>query len=55
MGLVGFLGDRWWEEGVRVSTPRWARKPDGNQAGLVQRGPLRHGPKEIGASHLLSQ
>lgn len=36
MGLVGFPGDRWWEEGVRVSTLRWAGKPDGSQAGLVR-------------------
>ena len=55
MGLVGFPGDRWWEAGVRVSIPRWARKPEGSQAGLVQRRPLRHGPKERGASRLPSQ
>ena len=57
MGLVGFPGDRGWEEGVRVSTPKWAGKPDGSQAGLVRGagGPLRHGPKEMGASRLLSQ
>lgn len=47
-GLVGFLGDSWWKKRARVSTPRWARKTDGSQAGLVQRGPPQAWPKGVG-------